>query len=414
MKTWFLNPFGCVFDGQARPSDFSGCCTAVRNLILCMAYINWGAPNLARQDVEAQPAKTPIVLRDLTLIRGKSVSKFDDTSIVLSDGSRLTWDQVLKANVAEDRQKEFNLMLNQIGLPLFRLKSRIGNGDWAGAGEIAEPIYDASIVRGNVSPDTDTFYLVCLATMKSRIRKGDRAAALMPFIRAARLQPKVSKQVREIVGARGIPQRDQETGLSHELLPVWFDNSTLQKAASSLSNWLGRVAQDNGPAPAPGTTIYLASLKIELGQTEEAMRLLRSVRFDSDAELSSWRTVLEARHHQKTKNLLNAQTMLEMNEKKITGLARLAALYYRGINVVDQPDTSDLDRSKAILTLLRIPALHGDEHRDLAAAAIYQSAEIAKLRRRATDEQKLRDELLRRYPRTYHGYLETNHGSGQQ
>jgi hypothetical protein len=105
--------------------------------------------------------------------------------------------------------------------------------------------------------------------------------------------------------------------------------------------------------------------------------------------------------------------MLEVNTNKITGNARPVSLYYRGINVVNQPDTSDLDRSKAILTLLRVPALYGNDYRDLSAAAIYQAAEIAKLRGRATDEQKLREELLRRYPRTYHGRMETNQRAGR-
>jgi hypothetical protein len=119
---------------------------AMQALIFCLACFDWGGRQLASQDIVTQPE--PIVLRDLTLIRGKTVTDFDETSIILSDGTRLTWDRVLKAQVQESRQEAFDLKLKQLGLPLFRLKSRIGNGDWIGAGEIAGPIYDSSIAKG--------------------------------------------------------------------------------------------------------------------------------------------------------------------------------------------------------------------------------------------------------------------------
>jgi hypothetical protein len=57
--------------------------------------------------------------------------------------------------------------------------------------------------------------------------------------------------------------------------------------------------------------------------------------------------------------------------------------------------------------LLRIPAIDGDNYRHLAAAALFQAAEIAKLRGLSDEEQKLREELRRRYPRTYHGAKKT-------
>ncbi len=137
------------------------------------------------------------------------------------------------------------------------------------------------------------------------------------------------------------------------------------------------------------------------------MQLLRSLETSPQAQLNGWRTVLEARIQQKTRNGLNSRTILESNSKNITGPARAVALYYRGINVLHESDIGDLELSKAMLTLLRIPAVYGEMHRELSAAALFQSAEIAKHRGREGDSQKLKEELLRRYPRTYHGALET-------
>ncbi len=387
---------------------------ALRILILSLVSFKGAGSILSGQELPVHSA--PIVLRDLTLVRGKTIIDFDHTWIELSDGSRLSWDQVLKAEVAENRQKEFDLNVEQIGLPLFRLKSRIRNRDWVGAGEIAEPIYVGSIdnqstSQGNASINADTAYLVCLATMNSRIGKSDRTGALMPFVHTIRLQPSISDALRKMVGTRGIPQHDLELGLSRDLLPVWFDDRELENASGSLKATLENWTSGNDPPP--GLTVYLASLKIELGQTDQALRLLRSLRSSADQEVDNWRKVLEARLDQKTKTALNSQTVLDRNANKITGWARPVALYYRGINVVTQPETSDLDRSKAILTLLRIPARYESDCPDLAAAAIYQAAKISHERGRETDEQKLRDELLRRYPNTYHGHLETNQRLGR-
>ena len=386
-------------------------------LVLGLVWLQFGL-NMAYSNIlpgQEANAIDPIVLRDLTLIRGDSIVDFNDSSILLTNGNRLTWDQVLKATLSDGRQDEFDQKLEQIGLPLFRLKSRIRRGDWLGAGEIAGPIYDSSSESGKQTTDVDAAYLVSLATMKSRVRRGDRAGALIPFVNAAKLQFRASPGALEIVGEDRIAGRECQTGLSSELLPIWFDHSKLEKIANQLSNILENSAADVGGSQAPGMTLYLASIKIELGQTEQAISLLGSLESatESDPELKAWQTVMLARLQQKNSHPLNAQTMLETNSNKITGTAGVAALYYLGINNMELVDTSDVDRSKALLTLLRIPALYGTEQPDLAAAAIYQSARIAELREKKTDAQKLRDELLRRYPQTYHGLLLSNQSSGK-
>jgi hypothetical protein len=355
--------------------------------------------------------QSPIVLRDLTLIRDHSVAEFDERSIMLSDGTRLGWDRVLKASVASDRQTEFDRNIEQLGLPLFRMKTRIGHGDWMGAGEIARPRYEMELDDLLASSDFDTAYLVCLTTMKCRLHDGDRSEAILPFLQAALLQSKVDTNTLKIVGSGRLPTRDLELGLSGQILPIWFDQSKLEQTVQSLTDWVKHNAKQI--ASSPGVGIYIASMKIELGKTDEAMQLLRSLDSTSNSALIGWRSVLEARIHQKTKNALNAKTMLEANSKKIIGGARAVALYYRGINVLDESDIGDIDRSKAMLTLLRIPAVYGQAYRDLSAAALYQAAKIAELRGRANDAQKLKEELLRRYPGTYHGALETTTRKGR-
>ncbi|MDG1873316.1 MAG: hypothetical protein P8J27_05365, partial [Mariniblastus sp.] len=117
-------------------------------------------------------AQSTIVLRNLELIKGKSIESFDRTAVQLTDGTELSWDEILRANLGNDRQEEFDQHIIEIGLPIFRLKSRIKRGDWTGAGLMAEPIFsDLQLIEK--SPFTDDIkYLVNLATMKSRFKSG--------------------------------------------------------------------------------------------------------------------------------------------------------------------------------------------------------------------------------------------------
>jgi len=117
---------------------------------------------LMPRSVLAQP---PIVLRDLSLIRDKAISDFDRNAIALFDAGSKT---------APSRQTEFNDYLKQMELPLFRLKTRIKQGDWAGAGKIGAPMFDSVIAGKSDFPNPDVEYLVCQATMKSRIGRGEQ------------------------------------------------------------------------------------------------------------------------------------------------------------------------------------------------------------------------------------------------
>lgn len=360
--------------------------------------------------------RPPIVLRNLKLIRDRSIAEFDDSSITLSDGSRLGWDEVLQATVEPGQQTEFNARLNSIGLPSFRLKSRIQVGDWAGAGEIAESRDDqhsASEQAASGWNDPNTFYLAALAKMKSRIARGDRIGAIAPFLRAASLQPQVDDPTRQIAGTSWIPKMDLETGLSHELIPIWFDDHDLGRSSQPLTRRLENLIPAS-PSESTGPSLYLASIKIELGETDDARRLLNSMGNRLESIAGDWITVLNARIHQKKDEPLKAQAILQSNINELSGQPRLAGLYYLGINALNLPDLSDADYSAAILTLLRIPAEYGDQHRDLSAAALFQAVQIARVRGREQDALKLGNELLRRYPRTYHGRLESKRRTSQK
>ena len=391
---------------------------------------------LTTQVLISQPilGQTPIVLRDLTLIRGKTISAFDRNSITLSDGSTLQWDQVLKATLPDEaatggdpseaqtqRQSQFDAFVKQIGLPMFRLKTRIQQGDWAGAGKIAEPIFDSAMAGTFTFPNANAEYLVCLATMKSRAGQGsrarNRAGAVLPFLRACLIQAKIDQKTLELSGTARIAEKSPD-GISPDLLPIWFDIDQVRTAAKQIAKLDSELRKSDSGAPTSQTAlaIYLASMQIELGQNELANTNLNRLGSNPNPSATAWSTVLRARMLQKAGDHVKAQAMLDRNSQSLIGDARPVAIYYRGLSEFEIHDTKlkerplnsalDIELSKSSLMLMRLPALYGESNPEIAAAGLYQVAEIAKLRGQSRQSEKLFRELLQRYPRTYHGSLE--------
>jgi hypothetical protein len=58
-----------------------------------------------------------------------------------------------------------------------------------------------------------------------------------------------------------------------------------------------------------------------------------------------------------------------------------------------------------MLSLLKVPAIYDERYPTLSAAAIFQASKVAEKRGRPAESQKLTEELLSRYIRTYHGRL---------
>ncbi len=370
--------------------------------------------------------QSPIVLRDLTLIRDKTISNFDRSAITLSDGSTLQWDEVLQAQLADgdqgtelsQRQSEFDDFIKQIGLPLFRVKTRIQQGDWAGAGKIAGPVFDSVASGSSTFANPNVEYLICLATMKSRIGQGsstrNRAGAVIPFLRALSVQPNVDQATLALVGTQRMAD-EREDVLSPDLLPVWFDIGQTRFAAAKIKQLADSKENRDAEKPADvAMAIYLASMQIELGQNDAANANLNRLKGRKSKPIESWLTVLNARMLLKAGEHVKAQAMLDRNSENIVGDARPVAIYYRGLSEFELHNTKpdrplnsvvDIELSKSSLMLMRLPAFYGESHPDLAASGLYQVAKIAKLRGQADQSKKLSRELLQRYPRTYHGNL---------
>lgn len=343
-----------------------------------------------------------IVLRDLSIIRDKTVVDFDQDNVELSDGSSLEWDQILQANVGPEQQAQFDQNISEIGLPLFRLKSRIKLQDWAGAGEIAEPLVDELENPSN----QDFAYLVHLVSMKSRLIRGDRAGALWNFLQAAELQPQCSPAIQKIVANGKLKDSEIANYFSNEILPIWFDLDRAKDISDRLNKHLLSDSQMKS-----GPIVYLASMQLALGQRDRADALIRQL--DGRKELAPWQMILRSRLAWLSGDSMKSQTILNQNAAGMSPGASAVADYYRGTHVLtsrepSQPgDATDIERSAAMLTLIRVPANFGGVYPHLSAAALFQAAEIAKVRGLEKESKILTAELTRRYPRTFHGSKKT-------
>ena len=340
----------------------------------------------------------PIVLRDLSLIRNRSVTGFDAEGIQLSDGTQIGWDRVLKARVPE-RQAEFDRLIREVGLPIFRLKKRVGSGDWTGGLEIAAPLFE-QVIAGKLKMPEQQRYLVCLASYRGHLELGARERAVLPFLFAAQLQKTVT--LPDFVGKARLTDAELEQSLAEQLVPVWFDVAAANQSLEQL-NGLLESDKPGGLQPAAGVAVYRSTLAIAGGQEQLAARLIDEIE-------SEWRPLVLSYYQLRFADTVDGlRTDSPTSPTERSDAAVVMAGYLSGSHALRQfsavDELSDADRadlSRAMLELLTIPARYGERYPQLSAAALFQTAKAAEKLGQARDFRILMDELRFRYPDSYH------------
>lgn len=378
----------------------------------------------ARSSLAQQSQPSNIVLRNLELLPDVSIESFDEREIVLSNGTRLGWDEILQANVAPQQQQQFETNIEKIGLPIYRLKRRVQNLDWSAAKKIAEPMYQAMLSQPEKAVDREIQFLVYLAMMKGSLasvsgsetsHRSNPSAAIWPFLKAALLQPALPKPFKEEFADSLLPNAEVENLLSEKILPVWFDRSQAESAFEFLSTaYVPNAAQSQ-----QGPIVYLASLAIKVGKFQYAQQLI-DLLDRRDRQTNAWRVVLAAELAVANGNFENAVAIMEnqlTNEDLKDPSIRVASLYlsasphFRKLDAIpsDQPanPVSPLARAKdlkATLSLLRIASTYADTFPELAAASLFEAAKIVG-DYSERDQKELQNELISRFPNSYHGRL---------
>ena len=327
-----------------------------------------------------------LILRNLDIITDRTVTAFDEDGIILdaalpSGRNKLTWDEIERGKVALD-QPRFDSFLGELGLPLYRIRQRLRLGDIRGAGEVADTLYSRFGERRS-----QTAYMIHQAVMWSRLAAGHPEEAADPALRCYELLKTRAATLAEHPGTRR-PKFDVDTGLSSELPPLWLDPVAAKKALPDVERAIRWMSQ---PRP-PAAYLYYATFAIAAGDAAEAERVAPSLSTGSSPALAD---LIKAEQELTSHSPGPALERLRVSRGSLPEACRPVASYLLGL-LDSQSDDADRCRD-GLLELLSIPAEHGQELRELSAAALYYAATGLDQLKDATGAAAVRTELTSRY-----------------
>jgi hypothetical protein len=333
-----------------------------------------------------------LILRDLDIITDRTVTALDEDGLQLDraregGGDRVTWDEVERGRVAMD-QPRFDKLLAELGTPLYRIRQRLKVGDYEAAAEPAELLYPRFAER-----KSQTAYLVCQATMWGRLARAKREAAVEPFLHCYELLRSKAAAAEKLPGNRRL-KVDGATGISAELLPVWFDPSAARAALPLVQQVIRSL-----PQPRPdGVYVYYATLAIAAGETVEAQRVMTPLN-RSQEPIATWHDIVLAQQELAAGSPGAAIERLKTRHDAVPEPCRPLVLFLIGLT--DSQSTDGNVCRDGLLSLLTLPAIYSRQHPDLAAAGLYHAAVGLDKLKDATGAAAVRRELASRYVGTY-------------
>ena len=331
-----------------------------------------------------------IVLRSLDSITDRSVASFNEDGVQLDDGSQLGWHEIDRVRLTDklaDKQAEFNQLLEELGGRLFPISKRLGVGDFKDVLLPAESLYPRYKQRRS-----RTAYMVLQALMWAKLAAGDRVGALEPYLRCYELLRGGRVSANELPGQRRL-QFDLKTGLTSELTPIWFDGDAARASMPSIHR---TIAGMDRPLP-PGALIYYAALALAAGDEDMADKMLGWIK-SREAPILELKQILAAQREVVAGRSGPAISQLSSRLERISRDHRPLALYWLGMSKLGRDAAGS--HEAGLLELLRIPATYGQEHPDLAAAALFRTMHVLRKSGDALSSAAVRNELLLRYGQT--------------
>jgi hypothetical protein len=336
-----------------------------------------------------------IILRNLDIITDRTVAALDEDGLQLDaprtgGSNKLTWDEIERGKIAVD-QARFDALLSDLGPPLYRLRHRLKTGDYAAASQPAEALYPRFMGRSS-----QTAYLVCQATMWSRLAAGKRESAVEPYLRCYELLRSRAAVASALPGQRRT-KLDAATAMTPELAPVWFDAAAAKQALPLVEHLIRAIPQ---PRP-PGAYVYYATLAVAAGDSAEAERVLPLLDAAAGAEI--WPTLVRAEQELASGSLGQAIQQLQSKREALPPPARPAALLVLGL--ADSQSTDEDVCRGGLIDLLSLPAIYGSEQPELAAAGLYHAAQALDKLKDVSGAAAVRRELTSRYADTHFGAM---------
>ena len=331
-----------------------------------------------------------ILLRDLTLVRNVEVDSFNEQGVRLKSGQILTWDRIERATLTE-KQTEFDDLKDRLGEPLFRIRQRLSNGDFKDAFSIAKNL------EKNISSDNGpTSLMLATALFRGHLANGDRISAILPLLQCASLQNANGNEPNWIGDLRKSISPvtfDNQTLLTDELLPIFFDKQVAKETFPSIKNYFDEKKE----AVAKPYQFLLGSLAIRAGDVDTAKSIL--TKMEEDVRLEQQSKILKSQiliSEKKVDEAILELTSLASNNNR---QVRIMATYWLGkANSIGSPE----QRQQGALSFLQIAATYSETYPELAAAGVAEAREIMKIDGDKSAEDSLKNELRERYPNSWH------------
>ncbi len=342
-----------------------------------------------------------IILRNLDVVSGKTVVGFDEDGVRMDDVTLIPWDEIERGRIDGARQAEFDQMLEQLGTPLYRIRQRLSVGDYRGLLDPAAALYPRYVGR-----NSQTAYMVTQSLMWARLAVGHREQAVEPYLRCYTYLRTVGPEDLTLPGTRRL-RLDRETGMSPELLPIWFDADA---AKTALPEVLKAITQMPTPRP-EGTRVYYGTLAVAAGDVERGVSVLRGIE-GRHASLAELRDIAAAQRELQTGGPGSAIESLAAKMDHVSAANKPLVIYWLGMARLVNDDLSV--QRDGVLQLLHLPAIYGKQAPELAAAALYKAMTTFGAWQDRAASSALRRELVEQYSHTYHAAKAmAAHSSGQ-
>ncbi len=330
-----------------------------------------------------------VVLRNLKILNDVQVVGLDEDGVRLRGGQLIGWDEVERVTVPAAQQPQANQLLNDLGIHLYRIRQRLKVGDYEGLLPHAEVVYPRYVGRRS-----NTAYMVKQAFMWGLLAAGRREEAVAPYLGCLDFALTAKDRPVNLPGERRLVF-DQQTGMTPELQPVWFDAAAAKKVLPSVLKAASALRQ---PLPV-AARIYFASLALTAGDTASAQRVLRGVE-QSDLAAAQLTALVNAQAEFVSGTPGPALSGLDTSLESLSAENKPTALYWLGMGKMISADENE--QRAGILQLLHIPALHAEAAPELAGAALHQAMETLGDLGDAKGSIAVRKELLQRFGHTYY------------
>ncbi len=117
----------------------------------------------------AHAADRLILRAGAEIIRDRTVVAMNFDGVKLDDGRVLGWDEIEAGRLDGGRQELFDKYLKNVGIDLFRIRHRLGVGDYRSLTPHAK-----AIAKYYQDRDSDAAYMVMQALMWGRLAEGRR------------------------------------------------------------------------------------------------------------------------------------------------------------------------------------------------------------------------------------------------